>query len=270
MQDEHTLNYEMLSYENRTPATKWQWNLFDSKVIARSVNTFTPLGDETISSSLVQRSRSLMYPPHPLLHFVVRIKLTSTNVFLQVAKKCGRHGERSGLYGGCWSVSQPNLRSLSLTWFAVWVRALSWKRMIPSDNIPGRFDFMACYSILNHQETNHHLSALLYLPPFTMLNEHTLHYSHLQSNKETNVWTCAFSWCMSPTLHMTVSIHNNSVASFCEECDLWRVFGFHLTALYIPAEKCSYRSIKKGNMFKAKTMIEKGGTRNLNQLPWST
>ena len=34
----------------------------------------------------------------------------------------------------------------------------------------------------------------------------------------------------------------------------------------IPAEKCSYRSIKKGNMFKAKTLIEKGGTRNLNQL----
>ena len=34
-----------------------------------------------------------------------------------------------------------------------------------------------------------------------------------------------------------------------------------------PAEKCSYRSIKKGNMFKAKTLIEKGGTRNLNQLP---
>ena len=26
-----------------------------------------------------------------------------------------------------------------------------------------------------------------------------------------------------------------------------------------PAEKCSYRSIKKGNMFKARTLIEKGG-----------
>ena len=27
---------------------------------------------------------------------------------------------------------------------------------------------------------------------------------------------------------------------------------------YIPAEKCSYRSIKKGNMYKEKTLIEKG------------
>ena len=33
----------------------------------------------------------------------------------------------------------------------------------------------------------------------------------------------------------------------------------------IPAEKCSYRSIKKGNMFKAKTLIEKTGTRYLKQ-----
>ena len=36
-----------------------------------------------------------------------------------------------------------------------------------------------------------HLSALLSLPPFPMLDEHTLHYAHLQSNKESIVWTCA-------------------------------------------------------------------------------
>ena len=79
--------YEGQSNENRTPATKWQWNLFDSKVIVRSVNTFIPLGDETINSSLVQRDRSLMDPqPNPLLHFLVRKKPTSTNVFLQAAK----------------------------------------------------------------------------------------------------------------------------------------------------------------------------------------
>ena len=78
-----------------------------------------------------------------------------------------------------------------------------------------------------------HLSALLCLPPFPMLNEHTLHYAHLQSNKETTVCTCAFSICMSPTLQMAVSIRNNSVASFCEECVSWRVFGYDLTALYV-------------------------------------
>ena len=77
-----------------------------------------------------------------------------------------------------------------------------------------------------------HLSALLYLPPFAMLDEHTLHYAHLQSNKETTVWTCEFSLCMSPALQMAVSIRNNRVASFCEECVLWRVFGFHLSAPY--------------------------------------
>ena len=76
-----------------------------------------------------------------------------------------------------------------------------------------------------------HLSALLCLPPFSMLDEHTLHYAHLQSNKETSVWTSAFTMHV-PTLQMAVSIglHNNRVAILCEECVLWRVFRFHLTA----------------------------------------
>ena len=73
--------------KNELPATKWQWNLFYCKVIARSVNTFIPLRDETINSSLAERSRSLMDPqPHPLLHFVVRMKSTSANVFLHIDK----------------------------------------------------------------------------------------------------------------------------------------------------------------------------------------
>ena len=127
---------------HRTPATKWQWNLFYSKVIATSVNTFIPLGDETINSSIVERSRSLMDPQlHPLLHFLVRIKPTFTNVFLQVAKNYKSQRERSGLYGECWSVPQPNFWSLSLVRLAVWGWALSCKRMNPSDIIPGRFDY---------------------------------------------------------------------------------------------------------------------------------
>ena len=77
------------------------------------------------------------------------------------------------------------------------------------------------------------LSALLWLPPFPMLDEHTLHYTHLQSNKETTVWTCAFSLFMSPTLQMAVSLSYNSISSFCKECVLRRVFDFHLTAPYI-------------------------------------
>ena len=41
---------------------------------------FIALGDEAINSSLVERDRSLMDPqPHTLLHFLVRMKPTSTN-----------------------------------------------------------------------------------------------------------------------------------------------------------------------------------------------
>ena len=77
-----------------------------------------------------------------------------------------------------------------------------------------------------------HLSVLLCLPPFPMLDEHTLHYAHLQSSKETTVWTPAFSLCISLTLQKALSIRNNSVASFFEEGVLWRVFSFHLNAPY--------------------------------------
>ena len=36
--------------------------------------------------------------PHPLLHFLDRMKIKSTNVFPQVAKECGSH---KGKYPGC-------------------------------------------------------------------------------------------------------------------------------------------------------------------------
>ena len=52
-------------------------------------------------------------------------------------------------------------------------------------------------------------------------------------NRETTVWTCACSLCMSPTLQMVVLIRNNSVTSFCEECVYWRVLGFQLTPPHI-------------------------------------
>ena len=143
------------SNENRTPATKWQWNLFYSKVIARSVNTFILLGDE-INSSHVQIDRSLIdAQPRLLLHFLVRMKPTPTNVFLQVAKNMEVTRGKVWAIGWCWIVSQPNLLSLSRTRLTVCRRALSCKRMIPSDSIPGNFDFMARRGTLSHQETNH-------------------------------------------------------------------------------------------------------------------
>ena len=61
-------------------------------------------------------------------------------------------GERSVMYGGCWSVSQPHFLSLFPTRLAVYGRALSCKRMIPSDSIPERSDFIARRRTLSHQE----------------------------------------------------------------------------------------------------------------------
>ena len=82
--------YMEQSNENRTPATEWQWNLFYSKVIPRSIKTFITLGDEIINSSPVESSSSLMDPQlHPLLVFLLQMKQTSANVFLQVTKNVG-------------------------------------------------------------------------------------------------------------------------------------------------------------------------------------
>ena len=152
--------------------------------------------------------------------------------FLRLSKMWKSQGVISRWYAICWSVSQPNIWTLSLTRLAVWRRALSCKRKIPSDSIPGRFDFMARHNTLSHQETNHtslFFFACLHFQCWT----DTL-YTTLTSrkNKETTVLTCAISLCVSPILQMAVSIHN-SVASFCEECVLWRVFGFHLTVPYM-------------------------------------
>ena len=95
----------------------------------------------------------------------------------------------------------------------------------------GGFVFMAGRSTLSHQETNH--TSLLFFACLHFQSwTNTLHYAHPESNEETIVWTCAFSLCMSPTLQMAVTLRDNSVASFSEECVLWRVFNIHLTAPY--------------------------------------
>ena len=142
----HNLKYEVQSNENRTPDTKWQWNLFYSKVIARSVNTFIPLGDETNNYSLVERGNLGGWWIHNFIHsctFSSEWNRRPRMSFFRSSKMWKSQGERSGLYGGCSSVYPPNLLSLSLTRLAEWGRAVSCKRTIPSDSISGRFDFMA-------------------------------------------------------------------------------------------------------------------------------
>ena len=72
--------------------------------------------------------------------------------FFRSPKMWKSRGERSALYGGCLSAFRQNLWSLSLTRLAIQGWALSCKKMIPSDSIPGR---LARRSTLNHQQTNH-------------------------------------------------------------------------------------------------------------------
>ena len=51
----------------------------------------------------------------------------------------------------------------------------------------------------------------------------------LRSHPDNCVYLCIFTI---HALQMVVSICTNNIASFCEECVLWRVFGFHLTATH--------------------------------------
>ena len=118
-----------------------------SYVISSSLNSSgePPMpADETINFSLVERGRSLMDPqPHPLLHFLIRVKPTSMNVFLQVVKNVEvRRGKIWGVQRMSECFPAKSLK-LSLTKLAVRRLVLLCKRMIPLDSIPGRCDFMA-------------------------------------------------------------------------------------------------------------------------------
>ena len=182
----------------------------EHSLIARSVNTFIPLGDERMDTQ-----------PHPFLHFVFRMNPTSTNVFLQVIKNVEvTRGMISALrrVQKCFPAKFLNLNPHQIGVI-----------MQKDDSAPQHSRAFWLYGASQHPQpprNETHLSAFLCLPPFPMLDEHTLHYAHLQSNKETTMRTRAFLLCMSPTLQMALSIRNNSVASFCEECVLWRVFVF--------------------------------------------
>ena len=95
-----TLGLRLLNFEITIRGSQMnRYKVAIEFVLLKSVNTFILLEDENFG--LVERDRSLMdTQPHPLLHFLVRMKPMSTNVFLQVAKMLKSQGERSGLYGG--------------------------------------------------------------------------------------------------------------------------------------------------------------------------
>ena len=91
---------------------------------------------------------------HTLLHFLVRMKPTSTNVFLQVAKNV------EVTRGNIWAVLMLQCfptKTLKLIRHQIdsMGTGVIMQKVIPSDNIPRHFDFMARRSTLRHQETNH-------------------------------------------------------------------------------------------------------------------
>ena len=189
-----------------------------------------PLGDEEINSSLVEIGRSLIDPPHPFLHFLARMKPTDVHEWLPSGRQ-NMEITRGKIWAvrsmlKCFPAESPKLITHQIDSMGV--------IMQKDDSVRQHSRALWLYDALKLPQlpiNEPHLSALLSLSPFTMLDEHTLHYAQLQSNKETTTWICAFSLCMSSTLQTTVSIRNNSVASFWEECVLWRVFSFHLTVL---------------------------------------
>ena len=192
--------YKWQSNEYRTPATMLKSNLFYSKVIARNVNIFITLGDETMNSSLAERGRSLMFPqPQPLLHFLVRMKLTSTNVFLQVAKNV------EVTRGKIWTVPRmlKCFPGKSLKFIPHHIGSMGTGVIMQMDDSVrqnSRMFWLYGASQHPHPPRNEpHLSVLLCLPPFPMLDEHTLHYAHLLSNKGRTRWTVHFhNACLLP------------------------------------------------------------------------
>ena len=168
--------------------------------------------------------------PHPLFQFLVRMKETLTNICLLVAKNV------EVTRGKIWTLRRMlncfPAKSLKLTPHQIGSMGTGGI-MRKDDFVRHRSRAFWLHGASQHPQPPRNeppLSALLCLPQFWTLDEHTLHYAHLESNNESTVWTCAFSLCISPILQMAVSIRNNSVVSFCEESVLWRAYGFHLTA----------------------------------------
>ena len=165
--------------------------------------------------------------PHPYLLFLVRMKLT-------------RRPRMSIIRSSKMLNSQRDDVEVFLSQISEVYPSPDWQYGDGGYHAKGRFRSTAFQGVLtlwpvavpSATKNEPHLSAIFCFPPFPTLDEHILHYSHLQSNKQTTVWTRAFSLCMSPTLQMAVLIRNNSVASFCEEWVLWLVFCFDFTALY--------------------------------------
>ena len=137
---------------------------------------------------------------HLLLYFLVRMKPTSMNVFLKVAKNV------EVTRGMIWTVRRM-LKCFPAKSLKIIPHQLgsmgTGVTLLKDDSVRqhSRAFWLYGASQQPHTPTNEpFLSALLRFSRFSVLEEHILHFAHLQSNKETTVRNCAFLLCMSPTL----------------------------------------------------------------------
>ena len=131
--------------------------------------------------------------PHPLLHFLVRMKPTSTNVFLQVTK----HVEVTR--GKIWAVRRM-LKCYPATHLKLIPHQIGSKEtgVIIAKGLFGSTAFqgiLTLWRVAAPSATKKQTTSLC----SSLLDERISHYAHLQINKETTVWTCPFSQCLSPT-----------------------------------------------------------------------
>ena len=143
-----------------------------TKVIGRNVTTFIPLADDTINSSLVVRGRSLMDSRlRPLLYFLVRMKPTSTNVFLQVAKIIKAHGEHLDC-----AEDGKYFPAKSLKLIPHHIDRMGMSIVMQKDDSTRQHSrAFWLYGASQHPlplRNEPHLSALVCLPPFPMLDKH--------------------------------------------------------------------------------------------------
>ena len=148
-----------------------------------------------MNSSLVERGRSLMDPQlHPFLHFLVRMKPTSTNVFLKVTKNVKVTMRKILAVRRMFKYFPAKSLKLIPHQIGSMAAGLSCKRLIPSESIQGVLTLwrVATPSVTKKRTTP--LCSFL-LASISNTGRKNLHHVHLLNNKETTVWTCA---CLLP------------------------------------------------------------------------
>ena len=123
--------------------------------------------------------------PHPLLHFLIQMKPMSTNIFLQVAKNVEERGKIWAVRRMLKCFPAKSLQSIHHQIGSMGTCVIMQK----DDSVRQYSRAFLLYGTSKYPQppiNEPHLSFLLWLPPFPMLDEHTLHYAHIQSNKGNN------------------------------------------------------------------------------------